>query len=236
MPRTAFARALNLFAVSEVGVLCALVLVDRALLRARAGVRLRAQRPRHPHRRLLRRHHRDRPDDPPGLRRVRSLGRLGRGPCGRRRREADDGARAPGSAGDPRRRARRRVGRPRQRPCGRAASHPRLHPDTRDALHRPGPDPGRHQRLPRSTRCRPSVGDIGSAQVALRPRLELRLLHSRSPWPRTSCCGGPCSGATCTRPAATRRWRASSASTPTRYKIGAFVLRRHARPRSPACS
>ena len=39
-----------------------------------------------------------------------------------------------------------------------------------------------------------------------------------------SSCGAPCSAATCMPPAAIRKWRASSASTPTLYKIGAFIV------------
>ncbi len=97
---------------------------------------------------------------------------------------------------------------------GGALPHPRLHPDAGHALHRPGPDPGRHQRR------------AGLSAAALGRRLR----HGRAwssasagasssssslPSPPISSCGAPSSGATCTPPAATPRWRGSSASTPT---------------------
>ena len=171
-------RVVRLFAVGEVGVLAALVVIVALLLRPRAGVPVGPQHPRDPHRRFLHRHHRHRPDDPARLRRVRPVGRLGRGPERRGQRQADDCRRPAGSDRDRRRHAGRGERRPRQRPRRRQAEDPGLHPDPRHAVHRPGPDPARHQRLPGLSAAR------GRRRHRLRrpdprARLELRLLHRR---------------------------------------------------------
>ena len=208
------ARLFALIAVGEVGVIAALFLLDRLLHRARARLRLRAQHPRHPARRLLRRHHRHRPDHAAHRRRVRPLGRLRRRPLRRGLRQADDRHRPACPDRAPGRPRHRRARRSRQRPRRGAPAHSGLHPDARHALHRPRPDPGRDQRRARSIRCRPrwapsawqtlSSASAGASSSSSSPR--------SSP---TSSSAGPSSGATCTRPAATPRSPASSASTPT---------------------
>ena len=124
--------------------------------------------------------------------------------------------------------------RPRQRPRRGPPAHPGLHPDPRHALHRPGPDPGRHQRragLPaaplgrRLRHGRPwSSASAGASSSSSSPR--------SSP---TSSSAAPSSAATCTPPAATPRSRASSASTPTATR-SAPSSSSACSPRSPACS
>jgi hypothetical protein len=68
---------------------------DRAvLLHHQADVPLGPQHPSDPHRRFLHRNHRQRPNDPARLRRVRPVGGLGRRPQRRGQRQAYDRRRA----------------------------------------------------------------------------------------------------------------------------------------------
>ena len=151
----------------------------RLLLRPRARLPLRAQHPRHPPRRLLRRHHRHRPDDAAHRRRVRPLGRLGRRPLRRGRRQADDRRRP--ACPD---RAPRRPRRPaRSSASSTASSSSRLRiPAFIQTLGMLFIGQGLIQLVTNGDPVYPlppSVGAFGMADVDLRPRLELRLLRRR---------------------------------------------------------
>ena len=156
------------------------ILVIALLLSASAGLPVGPQHPRHPERRVVRRHHRHRPDH--------AAGRAASSTC--------RSARSPGLSAVVAAKLMTAAALPvpvailggmlvgaadrsRQRPDRRQAPHSGLHPDARHAVHRPGPDPGGHQWLPGLSAAATRSATIGMTELALRPRLELRVLHRR---------------------------------------------------------